>query len=359
MGHFRKKLLTFVMSEACNMACKYCYSTENMYNNLRTLPLDFAYAALDDHIKNGNTGIRFFGVGEATMEPTEIKQIWDRAKNLIGEHLYTEVQTNGAFPESTCEIINDIADFVWVSCDGTPDLHDQQRVMKDGKKSSAIIERNIKSILQNGKKVGIRATISGINLREQKEMIDYFISLGASCAFADLICLPIMKGNGIYNVNSEDYIDEFIKAKKYAESKDFFYSNFYMVNFDEPVTISCRAMIPMPHAMPSGYISACDMVTDITGSLLDVMLYGKYNDQKNTIEYDYDKIELIRKRNVDNMTLCSDCFVKQNCAGGCAGEAINETVDLFGVKDYLCKITRALANEFGVNHGELFPYLHP
>jgi len=220
-------------------------------------------------------------------------------------------------------------------------------------------ERNIKSILQNGKKVGIRATISGINLREQKEMIDYFISLGVSCAFADLICLPIMKGNGIYNVNSEDYIDEFIKAKKYAESKDFFYSNFYMVNFDEPVTIACRAMIPMPHAMPSGYISACDMVTDITGSLLDVMLYGKYNDQKNTIEYDHNKIELIRKRNVDNMTLCSDCFVKQNCAGGCAGEAINETGDLFGVKDYLCKITRALANEFGVNHVELFPYLHP
>lgn len=359
MGHYRKRVMTFVMSEACNMACKYCYSTENMCDNYRTLSLDFAYEALKDHINAGNTAIRFFGVGEATMEPQKMKKIWERAKELIGNKLYTEVQTNGTFSEDVCEMISEIADLVWISCDGTPDIQDQQRIMKNGTKSSAIIERNIRHILNKGKKVGIRATISGINLRRQKEMIDYFISLGVDCAFADLICLPIMKGNGVYQVTGEDYIDEFIKAKKYADSKQFFYSNFYMVNFDEPVSISCRCMIPMPHLMPSGYVSACDMVTDKTDSLLDVMLYGKYDEEKHTIIYDDEKIKKIQSRNIEHLTLCVDCPVRQYCAGGCAGEAINETNDFYGVKEYLCKITKALASEFGVDYGVPFPYLHP
>lgn len=359
MGHYRKQIMTFVMSEDCNMACRYCYSRETMCGNYRTLSLDFAYAALDDYIKAGNTAIRFFGVGEATMEPKKMKQIWVRAKELVGDKLYTEVQTNGTFSENVCEDISDIADFVWISCDGTPDIQDQQRIMKDGTKSSSIIERNIKKIQKKGKKVGIRATISGLNLYRQKEMIDYFISLGIECAFSDLICLPIMKGNGIYGISGEDYVAEFIKAKRYAESKKFFYSNFYMVNFDEPVSISCRCMIPMPHLMPSGYVSACDMVTDVTNSLLDVMLYGKYDSKKNIIVYDNDKVEQIKKRKIENLAACANCFVREYCAGGCAGEAINETGDFYGIKEYLCDITKALAKEFGVNYGQLFPYLHP
>ncbi len=359
MGHYRKKLITFVMSEACNMACRYCYSDKNMANKFRSLSLDFAYTALEDFIVEGINAIRFFGVGEATMEPEKMEHIWDYASNHMGNKIYTEIQTNGTFPQATCFLLGKIADMVWISCDGTPDVQNHQRIMKDKRLSAGIIERNVHDILNCGKKVGFRATISATNLHRQKEMIDYFINLGASCAFADLVCLPIMHGFGEYKVDCDEYVKEFIEAKRYAEAKGFFYSNFYMVNFDENVEIPCRSNLPMPHVMPSGYISACDMVTDITGSLLDNLLYGKYDETNKKIVYDEDKLALIRGRTVERLPGCEDCQIKYYCAGGCIGEAINETGDFYGIKKYLCRVTKALAKEFGVGYAERYLYLHP
>jgi len=77
------------------------------------------------------------------------------------------------------------------------------------------------------------------------------------------------------------------------------------------------------------------------------------------IIYNDRKIEKIRSRRADNISACQDCPIKDFCAGGCIGEAINETGDFWGIKQNLCEATRFLAEALGTNYLERFPYIHP
>jgi uncharacterized protein len=359
MGHFRKELLTIVLSEDCNMACKYCYSNEFQKKHKRSISLDFAKKGIKDYFDAGNNSIRFFGVGEATLESKKMVDVYNYAVSISKNNLYSELQSNGCFSDELVEWIAENIDMVWISCDGPSDIHDTNRIMKKGYQSSNIVQRNIVKLINSGTKVGIRATISNINVDKQVNMIDYYISLGVTVAFADLVCLPINNTNSYYNIDVKDYVYNFLKAKEYAEKKNFFYSNFLVVNFDEPIQISCRCMKPTPHLMPSGYVSACDMVTDFTNSPLDVFLYGKYNKMSNNIEYFEEKIQLIRSRKATEIPECQKCEIRDYCGGGCAGEAINETGDFFGVKKYLCEATKLLAKNLGTGYNKLYPFLHP
>jgi radical SAM protein with 4Fe4S-binding SPASM domain len=150
-----------------------------------------------------------------------------------------------------------------------------------------------------------------------------------------------------------------LEAGEYANDRGLFYSNFLLVNFDEMVSINCRAQLPAPHLTPSGYVSSCDMVTDLAGGPLDDLIYGEYDPFNDMISYDTAKVEKIQSRNVFSIPECHGCEVKDFCAGGCVGEAINETGDFFGIKKNLCEATRYLSRKIPVNTGELFSYLHP
>jgi radical SAM protein with 4Fe4S-binding SPASM domain len=194
-------------------------------------------------------------------------------------------------------------------------------------------------------------------------MVDYFAGLGVEAIFADHICLTLEDGQppqeGLGQVRPMDYAREFLEARAYAEAKGVFYSNFLVVNFDEPVAIACRQGIPVPHLTPSGYVSSCDMAVDKTSTPMDALLYGVYRPRFGRIDYDQAAIERIRSRAVGALEACRDCPVEGYCAGGCAGEAINETGDFYGVKQNLCEATKFLAEALGVNHPRPYPYLHP
>ncbi len=72
MGHTRSKELTFVLTNRCNLNCTYCYPSDYKYAK-DTLDIRFAKRAVkdfirDDVLKIGLDKIRFFGIGEPTLE---------------------------------------------------------------------------------------------------------------------------------------------------------------------------------------------------------------------------------------------------------------------------------------------------
>lgn len=366
MGHFRKHCISFLMTDACSMRCSYCYlgNKKSIPNaaNVKKLDLDFAKRGLEDFFcQTSSRNIRYFGEGEPTLEFERMQLIQKHAEHLVGDELFTELQTNGFFGTDVAKWCSKNIDIIWISMDGIPHVHDQYRKTINGGKTSHVIERNIRFLANNGTIVGVRSTIGRTNIDKQKESIDYFSSLGVDAVFADHLCVPVGKDakgtDDLIEVHTMEFADKFLEAKVYAENRGMFYSNFLCVNFDEPVDIACRAMIPAPHLTPSGYVSCCDMATRPDG-VLDELIYGKYDKDTKSITYDQNKIDKIRSRSKNNIPECKLCKAIDSCAGGCMGEAINETKDFYGVKKNLCEVTRYLAENLRTNNG-LYKFIHP
>jgi len=367
MGHYRKKLCTFILSNRCNLSCNYCwvkFETPNYQKKI--IDTEFAKRGLYDfYQETGSNYIGFFSSGEPTLELEVMADILDYAKDLIGD-VKVELQTNGCFGKRVLTWIYNNVDILWISADGPPAINDLNRKTNRGKGTGTIIERNIRELYQlknNGNcniSIGIRSTIGNFNVYKQKEIIDYYYELGIRAIYVDQICAPVCDQMNIFltgAVNSLAFAEQFYEAYCYAKELGVFYGTLATMNFDESVTIACRSLIPVPHLTPDGFVSACEMCYE-EGSPLDIFIYGKWDNNKSIIEYDTDKIELIRSRTIDNIEECQGCEFLTNCAGSCAGETFNETGSLYKRNKRLCKIVKYLGKKMKLNDG-IYPYLHP
>lgn len=359
MGHFRKRMISIFMTSTCNMKCMYCYLEKNEGNLARVIDVQFAKRGIEDFfLDNEEPAVRFFAEGEPTLAFKEMVEIKEYADRLSKHRAIYELQTNGMFGRSVAEWIRDNINIVFISLDGPPDIQDALRVTKGGLGTSDILEKNIRILQENPKlQLGIRATINALNNNRQIEMIDYFYSLGIRIVFGDLIFSSVGSTEKPLNVGYKEFVDEYIKARKYAENQGVFYGTMFAANFDEEVTYACRACLPTPHLTVDGYVSCCDMC--VRGdSILKELIYGKYDPINNLIEYDTEAIRKIRSRRADNIEECKNCEVKHYCAGGCLGEALNETGNFWGVKEDSCRAIRYLWESLDSRPIKL-PYLHP
>ena len=362
MAHFRKECISLFMTTRCNLECSYCY-LQNQPRRPQAIDLDFAQQGIRDFFADSpSRHIRFFGAGEPTLEFERIKAIREFAFQLTGNDLIAEIQTNGVFTTGVARWLAHNVDIVWISLDGPPDIQDTFRQTIGGGKSSEVIERNIGLLKKEGaKNVGVRSTISSINLFRQAEMIDYFHGLGITAVYSDPIFPPVEAdhSNVELSVGEDfmmDYAREFVQARKKAEQLGMFYGSILTVNFDEETEYFCRACLPSPHLTTDGYVTCCDMA--FSGMMLPELIYGKYDPVSRSIVYDPKKIDAIRMRKASNLIECQECEVLYHCAGACFGEGVNETGRFLGVKQTYCEAIRFLAKNIPLDSG-LYPHLHP
>lgn len=372
MPHSYKQMISFFLTTKCNLRCVYCYNSKER-NELeeKTLPLEIAKAGIDEYFdKNKSRHIRFYGPGEPTQEFKLVKQITDYARQKGEDKVTAELQTNGAFNQKVRDWILDNINIVWISFDGPPDIQNAQRPLPNKKPSSPKIEENVKWLNANkGNRnimVGARVTMTNLNTCRQKEMVDYFNSLGIKYIWSDpefpaVDKIPVCGDKeklAKFQFDMDLYVHDFIVAHRYAKQIGVFYGSFLTCNFDGEAKIHCRACTPVPHLTPDGYVSACDLV--VLGAKtyhMDCFIYGKWDEQTKHFEYYPDKIKALQSRNINNIEHCKDCIAKLHCGGQCLGEVQNETGKLNGQKKATCKAIITLYKELG--ECEEYKYLHP
>ena len=359
MSFAKKKQLNFLITTKCNLNCRYCYNNKIDFKH-QSLNYEFAKLGIDDFFRSDKSrSIKFFGVGEPTMDFDLMKKIWSYAYKKAGEKLRVEIQTNGCFPNDVGKWLASHADVIWLSWDGPPKIQNHYRPYRGGQKTSGLIEKNAAYLVKNGKGMtGARATIGKKNINKQKEMIEYFNSFGIKYIWAH----PIFSAIGIKDegdIDLKKYAKEFLKAYKFAKELGIFYGSIFTCNFDEKIIYNCRACLPMPHLTTDGYVSACEMASfgEDQGPM-QVFIYGKWDREKNKIVYDKEKIKILRSRSADNIKVCKGCAALDHCAGYCPGEVVNETGDLFGRKTSVCEPIRYLAKHMPLNEGQ-YKYFHP
>lgn len=228
--------------------------------------------------------VRFFGTGEPTMRMDMIRELADYTKSKWSPVDFA-IQTNGFFPMETTKWIADWCNDITVSCDGPADIHDLQRPTKGGQPSSKVVEANIKYFVEREKAPKVRATISALGVDRQKDIVDYFTSLGVKEILVDHIFGRGELKNGVQKADYLTYAKNFIQAYEYAQTKGAEYWCSFMSNVGKEVEQHCRGCSPTPHLLPDGSISSCDLVTSRKQEGSEQLIYGVYDPTNRKIEY--------------------------------------------------------------------------
>lgn len=368
MGHWRKSMITFMLTTECNLSCGYCYSPKLNSTVLETdkvIDIDFAKAGLEDYFSNTDSrAIRFFSAGEPTMAFDHLVKITELARKIGGDKVTVELQTNGFFGADVRDWIAENVNSVWISCDGPPEIHKRQR--PKNRRGSFLSDQTIYDNISFFTKersdiIGVRTTVLEQNFHRQSEFVRFFIDMGVT-----KICgAPAYSSTVNRNTSVPPLLafsEHFVPAFHVARELGGFYLTHLIVNFDEKSNIYCRSCLPDPHLTPDGFVSCCDWALlgpKYLGGVLQKLVYGHYNKTTKKIVYNTSKIIELRSRNADNLSqeTCKGCDVLYNCAGGCIGKNIVLTDNLFTPDSGWCDAVRYLAKNLPMNQGP-FPFFH-
>lgn len=368
MAHVRKQVITFYLTTKCNLKCVYCYTYRNIAikKEHQVLNLSFAKKGIDDFFRDySSRHIRFYGIGEPTLEFDLMKQIADYARQKSEGELTIELQTNGIFSDKVAQWIAENVDILWVSCDGPPEIQNLQRPTCGEGESSKVVEKSLKYLnsIENIQ-VGVRSTLTVPMIKKQRELVKYFAGLGIKYVNVHPACNPVEeKGSKEqFEWDPIEFAENFLDAHNEAKKQGIFYNCLYIANFDEKTRHACRSCIPYPQLTTDGYVACCDygqFGPEYSPGVFQQLIYGKYIPEEDIIIYDEDKISKIRSRCVENLIKgpCHDCEYIHYCAGGCLGETINETGDIMGLHKKNCIVTKYLAKRMPLGK-QLFPSIH-
>lgn len=186
--------LILIVTEECNLRCKYCVYSEN-YPNQKTytnkvMNFETAKKAVDNYIsiynekrKNGfrkKPIVSFYG-GEPLLEYKLIDKVINYCKDLGFDAEYT-ITTNGTvMNDEVLDIIlkNNIQ--LTYSLDGYKENHDRNRIFVNGKKSFDIVLKSMKLVEQKRKELGIEIPINVSACydlyTDMEEMVSFFEEL--------------------------------------------------------------------------------------------------------------------------------------------------------------------------------------
>lgn len=148
--------LIWNLTNRCNLCCRHCYSVANSSETgLSTGEIINLIPQLKE------IGIVFCIISGG--EPLMRYDIYDIAKVIKKAGIRTYLSTNGLLiDEENIDILKDLFEYIGISIDGEPDVHDSFR----GKKGAFLSAlRAIRICREAGLKVGIRFTLTAMNYK--------------------------------------------------------------------------------------------------------------------------------------------------------------------------------------------------
>jgi len=213
---------TLFVTQECNLRCRYCYIKKKetvMTPKVAQKVVDFAFQK-SQAAKRLEIG--FFG-GEPLLEFERVKLIVELIKN---HPLYDKSKVIMSITSNGTIFNQEIANFMLsngiifcVSCDGPPQIQDVNRKYKNGKSSSAAVEKTIKKALQYFPFLPVNAVYSDQTLQYLPQTVDYLISLGVKNIYLnpDISAKWTQKHTEqfpeIYSALAEKYIQCYLQDK--------------------------------------------------------------------------------------------------------------------------------------------------
>jgi uncharacterized protein len=220
-GGYAKRGLVLIIKvvSTCNLACRYCDA--DTYSN-RRMSLDTVsqiikkaldYADRVEFIWHGGEpllmGIQFY------EKVVELQKRYRRE----GQTIMNSLQTNGTLISQEWVDFFKANDFhVGVSLDGPPEVHNANRIFRNGQGSFEQVMRGIRLLKENGVEFGVLAVITKETVRlGAKRFLDFFIENG-------IFNIGILRQRPALNIGRTDALPREEFEKFAIELFDYWYS---------------------------------------------------------------------------------------------------------------------------------------
>lgn len=173
--------LTFILTEDCNLRCRYCYQK----NFLPTaMPAEIAVAAMRSAISHGasSLALTFFG-GEPLLRSDVLFQVLEAARRLERQFRVpttAKVSTNGVLlDEKAIDQAARLGLFISLSFDGVQASQDLGRVRLDGRGSFDDVSRALRLLVESQRPFAVYSVVTPQNVRWLAESRRYLWNAGA------------------------------------------------------------------------------------------------------------------------------------------------------------------------------------
>jgi radical SAM protein with 4Fe4S-binding SPASM domain len=171
-GGVPRPVVVWAVTKACNLRCVHCYASASPGPAPGELTFEEGAALLDDLRAFGVPAVLFSG-GEPLARPDALRLIGHAQS--VG--LNSTLSTNGVLidDEKADALAGLGLRYVGISLDGSPATHDRLRGMKGAFGQSVAAIRRCRG---RGIKVGVRFTVSGLNLSDLDPVFDVCLEHG-------------------------------------------------------------------------------------------------------------------------------------------------------------------------------------
>ena len=337
-------ILYLLLSDACNIRCRYCYFLAPMPHNYQSslMKKETAIKALDlfarcvkKSIAKGHPDqhIVIYG-GEPTLNKEVFLEVLEyvdalKGKGLLPKAVSVTVNTNGILlDEKILAQCKKAGAVVAISIDGQKEVHDQMRVDSSGKGTFDEVIRSYRLAQQSGVKTGICVTIDQHNIFQMKEIVQWV---------ADKLGVKGMGFNILIDNTTKQIIDEhdryaeivaqgLIESFKVARAAGIYEDRMMrrVKNFldKEPVLSDCGGCGLQIVISPDGKIGVCQAFCGEKEFFV--------TEPFETFEPELHPFwKQWRKRSPLTNETCKNCIALGNCGGGCPYNAhrIKGTID--------------------------------
>lgn len=201
-------ILIWNLTNTCNLHCRHCYSSaERKSEGDLTL----------DEVSKAVPGLKRAGVKFAILsggEPLLREDIFDIAGELRSAGIMTYLSTNGLLIDrDNIGRIRDTFNYVGVSIDGAPGVHDRFRGMKGAYEKSLSAMR---LLMDKGLKVGLRFTLSP----QTRQSLAHVFELAEREGIPKIYISHLVysgRGGGLTDLEKKDYRDSvgFVLSKAF------------------------------------------------------------------------------------------------------------------------------------------------
>jgi len=173
--------LTFILTDACNLRCRYCYQPAFGQD---VMPCDVAVEAMRNAVRHGaeRLALTFFG-GEPLLEDEALLAILTEARRLendSGVEVTAKVSTNGTrLSEKFLAHAAEGGLFISLSHDGVKEAHDASRVSVRGEGSFEVVDRALRLLVAHGRPFGVYSVVTPVNVAYLAESREYLWEAGA------------------------------------------------------------------------------------------------------------------------------------------------------------------------------------
>lgn len=344
--------LFLIMTNKCNLACKYCFYQNSSHLQSDKMSFQTAQKAINifaqkynknEQTENWFSQITFYG-GEPLLNFDCIVETTNYIEQLKNENKLSSktqlvLNTNGILINEKIIAWAKLHNIqVQISIDGNKTIHDKNRVTRTGNGSYNDVIAGLNKLIENNIDVLPLITVTLDNLPKLPDIIyalckKYNLHHYGMNLLIDLGKQPIAQ---YPEYAADKMIEAYQKTLSLSVSDDVIDAIFNTLKNFKIVKQSCGASRKMT-VFPNGKILVCQALSDCDKALI--------GDIDNGV-FDIENIKYWSNYTRFNNTQCLNCKYISFCGGGCAASALFRHHQLESIDKHYCRWIKHILDKY-------------